>query len=107
MLFAKSSDRPPGEAQVVEAHPRRPAGGTLATQYLEIDDAGAHAVMGSRPAWLWGFEHGVNEHGLAMRATSTSTPSPTPTGPPTRSSGWTSSGSAWSGPGPPARRSTS
>jgi dipeptidase len=65
-LFAKSSDRPPSEPQVVEAFPRRPAGGVLRTQYLELADTGAHAMLGSRPAWLWGFEHGVNEHGVAI-----------------------------------------
>jgi secernin len=65
-LFAKNSDRPVAEAQVVEAWGRRPAGGTLATTHLTIDDAGAHAVLGSRPTWMWGFEHGVNEHGVAV-----------------------------------------
>jgi secernin len=66
VLFGKNSDRPPGEAQVVEWHGRRPAGGRLATQYLTIDDAGALAVLGSRPTWLWGFEHGVNACGVAI-----------------------------------------
>ena len=65
-LFAKNSDRPVGEVQVAEVHPRRPGGGHLRTQYLEIDDPGSVALLGSRPAWLWGFEHGVNEHGVAI-----------------------------------------
>lgn len=65
-LFAKSSDRPVTEPQVVEWHAPRPAGGSLRTQYLEIDDTGACAVVGSRPTWLWGFEHGVNEHRVAI-----------------------------------------
>ena len=38
----------------------------LRTQYLEIDDPGAHAFVGSRPTWLWGVEHGVNEFGVAI-----------------------------------------
>lgn len=65
-LFAKSSDRPISERQVLEAHPSRPAGATLATTYLEIEDTGACAVLGSRPTWIWGFEHGINEHGVAI-----------------------------------------
>ncbi len=65
-LFAKNSDRPPGEAQVVELHPARPAGGELRTQHLTIDDAGSYALVGSRPTWMWGLEHGVNEHRLAI-----------------------------------------
>jgi secernin len=65
-LFAKNSDRPVAEPQVVEAHgPRRP-GGQLRTQYLELDDAGAVATVLSRPTWLWGAEHGINEHGVAI-----------------------------------------
>jgi len=65
-LFAKNSDRPPNEPQVVEALARRPPGGTLHTQYLELPDPGAHALMASRPEWLWGLEHGVNEYGVAV-----------------------------------------
>ena len=65
-LFAKSSDRPRDEAQVVEAHGRRRADGSVRTTYLELDDAGACALVGSRPAWMWGFEHGVNEHRVAI-----------------------------------------
>lgn len=65
-LFAKNSDRPSGEPQVIEAFGPRPAGGTVRTQYLDIDDAGACAVVGSRPVWLWGFEHGVNAHRVAI-----------------------------------------
>jgi len=65
-LFGKNSDRPVAEPQVVEPHAPRPAGGRLRTQYLELDEAGAHALMGSRPTWLWGFEHGINEHRVAI-----------------------------------------
>jgi secernin len=65
-LFAKSSDRPPGEAQVIEAIATRPAGPSLPTQYLELADTGAVALLGSRPTWLWGLEHGVNAHRVAI-----------------------------------------
>jgi secernin len=65
-LFGKNSDRPPREIQVVEAVPRRAPGGDLRTQYLTIPDAGAAALLVSRPAWLAGCEHGVNEHRVAI-----------------------------------------
>jgi hypothetical protein len=65
-LFAKNSDRPRNEVQVVEAHPRRSPGATLHATHLSLDDCGAHALLGSRPEWMWGFEHGVNEHGVAI-----------------------------------------
>ena len=65
-LFAKNSDRPPTEPQVLEWYPARPAAASLATQYLEIPDAPTHGVVLSRPTWLFGAEHGVNEHGLAV-----------------------------------------
>ena len=67
MVFAKNSDRPPGEVQVAWPFGRRgSAGCTLRTQYLTIGDTGAHATFLSCPTWLWGAEHGVNEHGVAI-----------------------------------------
>jgi secernin len=65
-LFAKNSDRPRDEVQVVEAHTERPAGGTIRATHVELDDAGSCALIGSRPEWMWGFEHGVNEHRVAI-----------------------------------------
>ncbi len=36
-------------------------------QYLEIPQVPeTAAVIGSRPFWLWGFEHGLNEYGVAI-----------------------------------------
>jgi len=65
MLFAKNSDRPPDEPQVVESRPRR-GPGTVETQYLTLTETGAAAVVASRPTWLRGAEHGVNEHRVAI-----------------------------------------
>jgi dipeptidase len=67
MVFAKNSDRPPGEVQIAWPFGRRASAGcTLRTQYLTIGDTGAHAALLSCPTWLWGAEHGVNEHGVAI-----------------------------------------
>lgn len=42
-------------------------GSKVACQWIEIPQARETArVLGSRPHWLWGFEHGVNEHGVAI-----------------------------------------
>jgi secernin len=65
-LFAKNSDRPPGEAQIVEALPGRVAGGSVRTQYLTVPDTGSSAILGARPTWLWGLEHGVNASRVAI-----------------------------------------
>jgi secernin len=67
MVFAKNSDRPPGEPQITWPFGRRTSAGcSLRTQYLTIGDTGAHAALLSCPTWLWGAEHGVNEHGVAI-----------------------------------------
>jgi secernin len=67
-LFAKNSDRPPDEQQVVEWNPsRRDSSPTRAT-HIEVA-AFDHETIGcivSRPAWSWGAEHGVNEAGVAI-----------------------------------------
>jgi len=68
-LFAKNSDRPPTECQPLfqAPHQRHPARATVRCQYLEIPQAEETlAVVGSRPWWLWGFEHGVNECRVAI-----------------------------------------
>jgi len=76
MLFAKSSDRPIDEPQVLRWFgPRAPAGpggaggaaaGELRTTYVTIPDRGAAGLLGSQPTWMWGLEHGVSEHGVAI-----------------------------------------
>lgn len=67
-LFAKNSDRPPTEAQDLDWHPPRRDAGPLRTTYLAIEphDGDTLGVLGSRPRWMWGMEHGVNEAGLAV-----------------------------------------
>jgi hypothetical protein len=63
-IFAKNSDRPPDEWQVIEHHPARRAAGPVRCTHIEVEGADALAVIGSRPWWQWGFEHGINEAGV-------------------------------------------
>jgi dipeptidase len=68
-VFAKNSDRPPRECQRVVQVPRafHASGAVVRCQYVELPQVGeTAAVLGSQPWWLWGFEHGVNEHGVAI-----------------------------------------
>jgi len=68
-MLAKNSDRSPYECQPLAQSPHRiyPEGATVHCQYLEIPQVGeTAAVIGSRPFWLWGFEHGLNEYGVAI-----------------------------------------
>ena len=66
MLFAKSSDRPVDEPQVLEWLQGRAPGGSVRATHLTLPDTGAGSLLGSRPTWMWGLEHGVNEHRLAI-----------------------------------------
>jgi secernin len=65
-LFAKNSDRPPNEVQLLEWFEPRTESRTKTT-YLDIDphDGATLRFLGSRPSWMWGVEHGVNEAGVA------------------------------------------
>ncbi|MFZ3035506.1 MAG: carcinine hydrolase/isopenicillin-N N-acyltransferase family protein [Parvibaculum sp.] len=69
LLFAKNSDREANEAQYLQHVPRarHDAGSRLQCTYIAIPQvAETHAVLLSRPFWMWGAEMGANEHGLVI-----------------------------------------
>jgi secernin len=69
VIFAKNSDRPATACQPLFPSPRRQhrSGETVRCQYIEIPQVEqTWEVIGSRPYWLWGFEIGVNEWGVAI-----------------------------------------
>ncbi len=68
-IFAKNSDRPAIECQPLELHQRRshPSGAETRCQFVTFPEAGVtHRHVGSRPYWCWGYEHGFNEHQVAI-----------------------------------------
>jgi hypothetical protein len=66
-IFAKNSDRPPTEPQVIEWHPSHRDVARIRATHIEIDAHAGETIgfVGSRPTWMWGVEHGVNEAGVA------------------------------------------
>jgi secernin len=69
VLFAKNSDRPAAECQPLMQASRHshPAGTRVQCTHIEIPQASETArLIGSRPFWCWGLEHGLNEHGVAI-----------------------------------------
>ncbi|XP_019409221.1 PREDICTED: secernin-3 [Crocodylus porosus] len=69
LIFGKNSDREAGEVQEVLHCPaaRHAPLARLQCTYIEIEQAPlTHAVVLSRPAWLWGAEMGANEHGVCI-----------------------------------------
>lgn len=64
VIFAKNSDRPLKEAQplVVFSEKDYEEREMVACTYIEIPQAThTYRVIGSKPYWIWGFEHGMNE----------------------------------------------
>jgi secernin len=69
IILAKNSDREPNEAQSIEYHPAQShkAGEELKVTYLTIPQVtDTHAVLLSRPFWMWGAEMGANDAGVAI-----------------------------------------
>ena len=69
VIFAKNSDREPNEAQALVFVPRaeHPAGETVRCTYIEIPQVRTtHAMLLSKPFWMWGCEMGINEHGVTI-----------------------------------------
>ncbi|XP_039596763.1 secernin-2 isoform X1 [Polypterus senegalus] len=69
VIFGKNSDRPEDEVQEVVYFPAASyePGSTVECTYIEIEQAETtHAVILSRPSWLWGAEMGANEHGVCI-----------------------------------------
>ncbi len=69
VVLAKNSDRPADESQPLIQAPRaeNAPGSALKCQYIEIPQVEETlGFIGSRPYWLWGLEHGMNERGVAI-----------------------------------------
>ena len=66
--FAKNSDRSPNEPQVLEYYPAAEGlAGSVQATYCAVPQAERTCgVLLSRPAWMWGAEMGVNEHGVCI-----------------------------------------
>lgn len=66
--FLKNSDRSPNEPQVLEWIPaKKHTEGTLQATYREVEQVGeTHALLLSRPTWLWGGEMGINDCGVCI-----------------------------------------
>lgn len=68
VLFAKNSDREADEPQALEWLPRREGlSGVVRCTHLEVPQvARTHALVLSRPVWMWGGEMGLNEHAVVI-----------------------------------------
>jgi secernin len=68
-LFGHNNSRPAGQCQPLRLVSGRlfAAGEKLQAQYLELPQARqTFTVLGSQPHGYWGYDHGLNEHRLAV-----------------------------------------
>lgn len=69
VVFGKNSDRPCGESQSIWRYPAQhhPDDCSVKCTYISIPQAKqTHAVLLSQIDWMWGAEHGANEHGVVI-----------------------------------------
>lgn len=69
LVFGKNSDRPTGEGQSIRRYPAKKyhQGETCDCTYISIPQSQrTHAVLLSQIDWMWGAEHGTNEHGVVV-----------------------------------------
>ena len=69
VIFGKNSDRPEGEGQSLRKYPAstHKHGSSVKCTYISIPQAErTHAVIISKIDWMWGCEHGANEHGVVI-----------------------------------------
>lgn len=69
VILGKNSDRPTFDCQPLVYHPRGewPAGSEIDLGRLSVPQVGeTYATLGSSPYWCWGYEEGINEHGVAI-----------------------------------------
>jgi secernin len=67
-LFGKNSDRKVGECQPLLqlAEASHPPNAMVRCTHIDIPQvAETYRVLGHSPWWVWGFEHGLNEHAVA------------------------------------------
>ncbi len=65
LIFAKNSDRHPGESQIVEYNKAGKHSRITKMTYTEAETSGeAAGTVISRPSWMWGAEMGFNEYGV-------------------------------------------
>ena len=68
-LFAKNSDRQPEECQPlvqVKSAKHKPDS-VVSCQFIDVSQvAVTYSHVGARPYWCWGYEHGFNEHQVAI-----------------------------------------
>ena len=71
-LFGHNSGRPVGETQHLRRVPGRcfPLGEKVRAQFIELPQVRqTFTVLGSQPDGRWGYEHGVNDQGVAVGLT--------------------------------------
>jgi secernin len=69
MIFGKNSDREASEVQLLEYHPacRHDLSDVVNCTHMSIPEVEeTHAVLISRPFWMWGAEIGANDRGVVI-----------------------------------------